>query len=160
MAHPTEFVITKLREAADRLARENDYHWGHTGRCNCGTLAQCITDLTPVEIYRRSQAQRLGEWSEFAEEYCPESGAPVDSIIDTMIQAGFNLKDIRHLEHLSDRSILRAIPGGPRYLRKSDKQHVILYMRTWAGLLELEAKEASRKRKRARVNESIAQEFR
>ncbi|MGB0370570.1 MAG: hypothetical protein ACPGN3_04410 [Opitutales bacterium] len=147
MAHPTEFVINKLREAADRLANENDYHWGHTGRCNCGTLAQCITDLSAEEIYRHSQAQRLGEWSEFAETYCEDSGAPVDSIIDTMIRAGFNLKDIRHLEHLSDRTILKAIPGGPRYLRKSDKQHVILYMRTWASLLELEAKETSKQSK-------------
>ena len=141
MARPTSFVISKLREAADRLESQNDYHWGHTGRCNCGTLAQCLTDLSAAEIYQKSQEQRLGEWSEFAETYCASSGAPVDTILDTMIQAGFSLKDIRHLEHLSDRKILKAVPGGPRYLRKSDKNDVILYMRTWAGLLELEAKE-------------------
>ena len=146
MAYTTPFVIEKLREAANRLESDNDYHWGHTGRCNCGTLAQCITDLSASEIYRQSQAQRLGEWSEFADTYCENSGAPVDSIIDAMIQAGFNLKDIRHLEHLSDRKILRAVPGGPRYLRKSSKTDVILYMRTWAGLLEIEAKEKAKAR--------------
>jgi hypothetical protein len=36
---------------------------------------------------------------------------------------------------------LNALPNGFRYLRKNEKHHVALYMRTWAALLEIELKE-------------------
>ena len=45
------------------------------------------------------------------------------------------------MEYLSDKRVLNALPNGFRYLRKNEKHHVALYMRTWAALLEVELKE-------------------
>jgi hypothetical protein len=149
MARATEYLIEKLREAASNIESGARYNWANPARCNCGHLAQCMTQLSSESIFKSAQAQQLDEWSEFANEYCPSSGAPMDDIMDLMFEAGLGLKDIHQLEYLSNKAVLKAIPGGPRYLEKGRKEHVALYMRTWAALMELELKTARQPSPRA-----------
>ena len=145
MARSTEYLIEKLREAASNIESGERYNWGNPARCNCGHLAQCMTTFSSEEIFQNARMQQLDEWTEFANDYCPASGAPMDSIMDLMFDAGLELKDIHQLEYLSNPEVLHAIPGGPRRLEKGNKQHVALYMRTWASLMELELKERTPK---------------
>ncbi|MGJ8637994.1 MAG: hypothetical protein ACSHYA_01255 [Opitutaceae bacterium] len=141
MAKAHKPLIEKLRETASNLESGANYSWGHVARCNCGHLAQSILSITPSEIYCAAQNGGLDEWSEYANEYCPASGAPIDDIIDALLQIGLELKDIHHLEYLSNTEVLHALPGGFRYLQKGNRHDSALYMRTWASLLEIKLKQ-------------------
>ncbi|NME70004.1 hypothetical protein [Flammeovirga aprica] len=138
MAKPNLLLINKLREAASNIASGKDYNWGHVGKCNCGHLVQAITPMDSKDIYYTAQRQKLDEWSEFAHDYCPASGMPVDDMIDTLLDAGLEVQDIPHLEYLSNTRVLSALPGGFRYLQKGNREDAITYMETWADVLEEE----------------------
>lgn len=138
MAKASQTLIQKLRETASRLESGADYSWGHVARCNCGHLAQSLLPLSSPEIYQAARTCGVDEWTEFANEYCPASGRPIDAIMDAMFDLGLELKDIHHLEYLSDKDVLHALPGGFRYLEKGNRVHSALYIRTWASLLELQ----------------------
>lgn len=151
MAKPRPQLIRALRETARQIEEGADYHWAHAGKCNCGHLARVITGLSPTEIFQRAQKHELSEWSEYANDYCPASGLPIDDIIEHMMQAGLERRDLHRLEYLSDVRILMALPGGMRYLRRNQPADVALYLRTWAGLLEAEYKaKANRRHARSR----------
>lgn len=143
MARATPILIEKLREAAANIENAGDYNWGHIGRCNCGHLVQCLTDFSAKEIFAMARKNYVDEWTEFANDYCPNDGTSVDQLMDVLIAHGFELKDIHHLEYLSNPRVLNAIPGSPKYLEKGKPRNAALYMRTWASLLELELKERS-----------------
>ena len=51
-------------------------------------------------------------------------------------QAGLNPVDIRHIEYLTDREVLDHLPGGFRWLKKNQREDVIIYFDTLADLLE------------------------
>ena len=131
MAQPTRELIAALRETAGRLAHDASYQWGHMGMCNCGHLAQSITGLRQAEIHD-SALIREGDWEQQARDYCPTSGHLIDSILATMFTTGLTRVDIRHLEKLSDPEVTR-LTGHLRFNRRDD---VVLYVRTWAELLE------------------------
>jgi hypothetical protein len=138
MAYPNTFLVESLRTTADRLESGDRYTWSHMGRCNCGHLAQTLTGLSAAEIHRRAM-RRHGDWteqSEHFEPYCPHTGFTIDYVMDSLIEAGLNPPDIRDLEYLSNRDVLKALPGGFRYLERNNREHAILYLRTWASLLE------------------------
>jgi hypothetical protein len=136
MAQRTLAVIQALRDTAQRLATQAPYQWGHMGSCNCGHLAQTVTQLTKAEIHARAM-QRYGDWERQLTDYCPTSGLPIDQTIDEMLAAGFTRTDLSHLERLSDPAIRMAIPFERRdALRHNQRDDVVLYLRTWAGLLE------------------------
>ena len=125
-----------LRTTAHRLATEAPYQWGHMGSCNCGHLAQTVTHLTKAEIHSRAM-QRYGDWERQLIDYCPTSGLPIDQTIDEMLALGFTRADLSHLERLSDPTVRRAIPFERRdALRHNQRDDVVLYLRTWADLLE------------------------
>ncbi|UYZ59939.1 hypothetical protein [Hymenobacter latericus] len=129
-------VIETLRTTAQRLATQAPYQWGHMGSCNCGHLAQTITQLSKAEIHARA-LQRYGDWDQQLRDYCPTSGLPIDETIDEMLAAGFTRSDLAHLERLSDPTIRAAIPFERRNaLRHNMRDDVVLYLRTWAQLLE------------------------
>ncbi len=112
--------------------------WAHMGRCNCGHLAQTLTGLSAEEIHKRA-LQRYGDWteqSEHFEPYCPHTGFNIDYVMDSLIEAGLSPTDIRELEHLSNRDVLKRLSGGFRYLKRNSRDDVILYLRTWAVTLE------------------------
>ncbi|GAB3833628.1 hypothetical protein [Hymenobacter jeollabukensis] len=136
MASCSLSVIEALRTTAQRLSAQAPYQWGHMGSCNCGHLAQTITCLSKAEIHARA-LQRHGDWDQQLRDYCPTSGLPIDDIIDEMLAAGFTRPDLAHLERLSDPVIRAAIPAARREaLRHNQRDDVVLYLRTWAQLLE------------------------
>lgn len=136
MAQPSLPVIQALRTTAQRLVTQAPYQWGHMGSCNCGHLAQTVTRLTKAEIHARAMA-RYGDWERQLADYCPTSGLPIDHTIDEMLALGFTRADLTHLERLADPAIRAAIPFERRNaLRHNQRDDVVLYLRTWADLLE------------------------
>ena len=129
-------LIQALRDTAQRLASEAPYQWGHMGSCNCGHLAQTVTHLTKAEIHTQA-LQRYGDWERQLVDYCPTSGLPFDQTIDEMLAMGFSRADLTHLEKISDPTVRAAIPFERRNaLRHNQRDDVVLYLRTWADLLE------------------------
>ncbi len=128
-------LIQALRATAQKIEKSDSYQWGHMGLCNCGFLAQEITSFSKEEIHRRAM-QKHGDWSEQLNDYCPTSGLPMDSLIDELIQFGFTIGELTHLERLSDPKILITLPLEKRYLKYNANDDVVLYLQTWANQLE------------------------
>jgi len=135
MAKISYEIIQVLRTTAHKITQSNTYQWGHMGLCNCGFLAQEITSLSKEDIHRRAM-QRHGDWSEQLNDYCPTSGLPMDDLIDELVNFGFTLGELRHLERLSDPAVLQQLPLEKRYLRHNVKEDVVIYLNAWAMLLE------------------------
>jgi hypothetical protein len=135
MAKPSIDLIETLRETARRLRDGAHYAWGHHGACNCGNLLQVITSLTESEILRYAQTG-IGEWTELAEEFCPDTNAPLDIIMSQLQHLGLTPVDMHHIEYLTDRAVLRELPGGFRWLKRNVREDVILYFETFANSLE------------------------
>ena len=133
MAIPSLKIIDALRKTAKQLENGNRYEWGHMGSCNCGNLAQTVTSFSKAEIQKYA-LQKTGDWSEQLVDYCPTSGLPMDLIIEKMLDFGFTRQDLRHLEWLSDADILNKI--GVSYLNRNLKSDTILYLQSWANLVE------------------------
>ncbi|WP_342039360.1 hypothetical protein [Pontibacter indicus] len=51
MARSSAQLVAAIRQTADRLAKGAIYQWGHMGSCNCGHLAQTITQLDKGHIH-------------------------------------------------------------------------------------------------------------
>lgn len=129
-------LVQALRDTARRLASEAPYQWGHMGSCNCGHLAQTVTKLTKAEIHAQA-LQRSGDWERQLSEYCPTSGLPFDRTVDEMLALGFTREDLTYLERLADPAVRAAIPFERRNaLRHNQRDDVVLYLRSWADLLE------------------------
>lgn len=137
MATASLSLIKAIRKTANKLENGADYQWGHMGSCNCGNLVQELTLFDNKEIHRFAM-ERSGDWNEQLNDYCPDSGLPMDIVIDRLIDAGLSLSDLKHLERLSDPLILKELPGGNRYLKYNNRKDVILYLLTWADILEFE----------------------
>ncbi len=135
MANPNLTLIEALRNTANRLREGAHYAWGNHGSCNCGNLLQVITDLSKEEILTYAQTG-VGEWTELAEDYCGVINAPVSLLLKKLQETGLTPTDIHHLEYLDNREVLNALPGGFRWLKRNERDHVILYFETYATLLE------------------------
>lgn len=137
MARPSYPLIEALRLTAERLEQGAYYQWTHQGSCNCGHLAQTVTKLTKSEIHKMA-LEKEGNWADKTIDYCKTSGFPIDHVIGSMVDLGMTTEDISNLEKLACSKILKHIPENKKPLKYSDKYHVILYMRTWADILEAE----------------------
>ncbi|OAQ38890.1 hypothetical protein A5893_12685 [Pedobacter psychrophilus] len=135
MAKASLSIIQALKKTAANLEKGSQYQWGHMGSCNCGNLAQVITNKDKAEIHK-SAMRRHGDWNEQLIDYCPTSGLPIDHIIDEMLDFGFTRADLSHLEKLSDQNILKNLPLEKRHLKHNIKNDVVLYLRIWATSLE------------------------
>lgn len=135
MAYPNIELITALRETAYRLKNGAPYAWGNHGSCNCGNLLQVITDLSKEEILTYAHSG-IGEWTELAADYCGVTNAPVSLLLKKLQDAGLTPTDIHHLEYLDDRQVLNSLPGGFRWLKRNQREDVIIYFETFAQLLE------------------------
>uniref|UniRef100_UPI00404A4008 hypothetical protein n=1 Tax=Flavobacterium sp. TaxID=239 RepID=UPI00404A4008 len=136
MAIPSIEIINALRKTADQIERGSSFEWGHMGRCNCGNLAQTITNFTQEEIHKFAMEKR-GGWSDQLIDYCPTSGYPMDLIIQKMITLGFTKDDLTNLEWLSDVNIVDRIDA-KRTLHRNNRHDAVAYMKTWANMLEEE----------------------
>ncbi|GAB3706799.1 hypothetical protein GCM10027592_40600 [Spirosoma flavus] len=135
MARPTPELIAALRRTAHKLTNGVHYQWGHMGGCNCGNLAQELTNLSKDQIHSYAM-QRYGDWNEQLDDYCPTSQMPLDLLINQMVGAGLMLEDLKHLEKLDDRQILSRLPLEKRFLKHNVREDVVIYINTWADLLE------------------------
>jgi hypothetical protein len=125
-----------LKVTAKRIGTGDRYQWTHMGACNCGHLAQTVTLNTPEELHLIA-LQRAGDWSEQTREYCPTSGYPLDYVIGALLELGATLQELRDLERLGDPTVLKRIPvERRRNLDHRRREDVILYMETWAKLLD------------------------
>lgn len=136
MAKANIAVIRALRGTARRLQKGAPYQWGHMGSCNCGHLAQELTQLSKAEIHQRALQSRSGDWREQLNDYCPTSGLPMDGLIGELLNFGFDAEDLRHLERLSDPKVLAKLPPEKRQLRHNFREDVVTYLNAWALLLE------------------------
>jgi len=137
MARASTTIIIALRNTADNIEKSATYQWGHMGLCNCGFLAQEVTKLRKEEIHQRAM-QGHGDWSEQLNDYCATSGLPMDDLISTLLRAGFDTDDLKHLEKLNDPRILLRLSDDRHYLTHNVKADVVCYINTWADLLEAE----------------------
>jgi hypothetical protein len=121
-----------LRVTARRLATEDvPYRWTHQGRCNCGHLAQTLTDHDAAAIHAAA-LEADGDWSEHARGYCPTSGLAIDHILAVMFDAGVRPDELVHLERLSDPRVLRRL--GASALDYRERRDVVRYLEAWADL--------------------------
>jgi hypothetical protein len=135
MAQPNIELIAALRETAKRLQNGAPYAWGNHGTCNCGNLLQVVTNLSKDDILSYAQTG-IGEWTELAEEYCVVSNAPVAMLITKLLETGLTPTDIHNIEYLQDRDVLDRLPGGFRWLKRNQREDVVVYLDTFATLLE------------------------
>lgn len=132
----TELVVA-LRTTAARLDGGAQYRWTHMGACNCGHLAQTVTELDRATIHQLA-LERAGDWGQQVVEYCPTSKLPIDHVITRLLELGLSTSDLRHLERLSDRKILSHCETAHGWLDHRRRTHVVHYLRVWAGLLDRE----------------------
>jgi hypothetical protein len=135
MANPNKNLIKALRETAVKLREGATYAWGNHGACNCGNLLQVITPLSRQEIMSYAQTG-IGEWTELATDYCGVTDAPVDLLLSKLIEVGLTPSDIHNLEYLDNRDVLENLPGGFRWLKRNERNDVIVYFETFADMLE------------------------
>src|SRR5689334_13307963 len=135
MATASIELIDALRETASRLRNGAHYAWGHHGACNCGNLAQVVTNLSETEILRYAHTG-IGEWTELAEEFCPVANAPLTLMISRLESIGLTSTDIHHIEYLDDKEILQYLPGGFRWLKRNKRENAIEYFDAFADMLE------------------------
>lgn len=141
MTVPSRALIEALRTTADRIHGGARYQWTHMGACNCGHLAQTVTELSAAEIHAMA-LRKQGDWrdqvleDEATPEYCPTSGLPMDALIERLLDLGLTRRDLAHLERLSDPAVLRELPVGGRTLDYRRRTHVVAYMHAFATKLE------------------------
>ena len=135
MAHANLPLIEALRETARRLSNGAYYAWGHHGGCNCGNLLQVVTQLTKEEILQYAHTA-AGEWTELAEESCSVTSLPLSLLMTELQKLGLTPTDIHNIEYLEDRKVLSRLPGGFRWLKRNQREDVILYFNAMADLLE------------------------
>jgi hypothetical protein len=135
MANPNKNLINALRDTAVKLREGATYAWGNHGACNCGNLLQVVTPLSRQEIMSYAQTG-IGEWTELAADYCGVTDAPVDLLLSKLMEVGLTPSDIHNLEYLDNRDVLENLPGGFRWLKRNERNDVIVYFETFADMLE------------------------
>jgi hypothetical protein len=136
MARANLKLVHSLRATAARLRLGAPYKWTHMGACNCGHLAQTITQLDAEDI-RRYALERAGEWAEQGLEFCPTSGYPIYLILKDLFELGLGTTDLAQLEKLTNPEVVRRLPIDVRtQLSYRERDHVVLYMQAFADVLE------------------------
>jgi hypothetical protein len=130
---PKGKLISALRSAASNIEKGSYYEWGNMGSCNCGHLAQQLTDKSKAEIHRYAM-EKHGDWAEQVLDFCPTSGMSMDWLISELTSYGLTTRDLIDLERLSKEEVLQK--AGVTHLEKNQKDNVVLYMKSWANLLE------------------------
>jgi hypothetical protein len=135
MAKPSPEIVFLLRKTAEKLEASDRYQWGHMGSCNCGFLVQEVTRVDRNRIHSYAM-EGSGDWSEQLVDYCPASGRRLDDLIEIMLSVGFTTDDLINLERLSDPHVLMFRQQTKRVLSHNLKRDVVIYLRTWAAMLE------------------------
>lgn len=137
MAKASYLLSSALNKAAQNLRQGKPYEWGHMGSCNCGHLAQVLLNMPKGEIHA-SAMEKPGDWNEQLNDYCPTSGFKIDSLIFKLLELGLSEQDLMDLEYLRNEKILSKINTELKPLINNNREHVILYLETWANIMEEE----------------------
>jgi hypothetical protein len=138
-------LITALRTALKVLENGTfPYNWEHCSSCNCGVVFCALTGKSPrdlVSLIPRGQTEK-STWIDRIGYHCPITGVPTNTFINGLFAAGLTLEDIKNLEFLSDPKVITKLKetGFTEKIKKSDKQHVIAYLRAWVDVLIEEGK--------------------
>jgi hypothetical protein len=135
------YVAGVLDNAADELKRTwFGYEWNDRTRCNCGIVAQQVTQTSATEL--RTLLPPIYEngvfcptWASMTEIYCRDSGLEQNEVFRALLTAGLRREDFSHLERLSHpRIVARMEPfrSTKKAVRCSRKSDVIAYLRSWA----------------------------
>lgn len=136
MATASVELIKALRDTSKRIGgNKSNYDWKNIGACNCGNLVQIVTGHDKKQIHQHG-IQKHGDWEMLVYLYNDNGKYEIDRIIKALLDLGFTLDDIVNLENLSDPEILSSVPGNKRFLKRDAREDVILYLETWANLLE------------------------
>lgn len=135
MARASIKLIQAIKQAANKIETGDNYQWGHMGACNCGHLAQELTTYSKREIHEYAM-RKSGDWTDQVTDFCATSAMPMDEIISSMMESGLERKDMIELERLKNQEVRRALGEKGKILNHNIKTDVVLYMRTWATLLE------------------------
>jgi len=138
MANANLKLISALRRTASKLENGNSYQWGHMGKCNCGNLAQELTEYSSAQIHEYALLSRSGDWSEQTSAYCGITKLPLDWVVDAMLDSGLDINDLKNLEYLSDSKVLKRFPMNERNLKHNVLTDLVKYLITWADMLEEE----------------------
>lgn len=138
MANASVEIIQALRNTAKRINQiKGAYNWKHLGTCNCGNLVQELTGQNAKQIHLEG-IKKHGDWEMLVYLYNEESTYQIDQTIKSLLDLGFTLEDIVQLENLSNQEIINNISFLKQNLKRDNKQDVILYLETWANMLEEE----------------------
>lgn len=135
MAKPSLQLIDALRKSARLIADDKDsYNWKAIGACNCGNLVQVVTNYDAKEISTFG-IKKHGDWQSISHLYDKDSGYEIDNIITVLLNMGMELEDFAYLENLNNEEVISYI-GNDVYLTRDDADHAILYLNSWAEMLE------------------------
>lgn len=137
MAKASYLISSALNKAAQNLRQGKPYEWGHMGSCNCGHLAQVLLNMPKGEIHAMAM-EKPGDWNEQLNDYCPTSGFKIDTLIFKLLELGLSEKDLMDLEYLRNETILSRISSELKPLENNKREHVILYLETWANMMQEE----------------------
>lgn len=136
MATASVELIKTLRDTSKRIAgNKSNYDWKNIGACNCGNLVQIVTGHDKKQIHQHG-IQKHGDWEMLVYLYNDNGKYEIDKTIKVLLDLGFTLDDIVNLENLSDPEILAKVPGNKQFLKRDARIDVILYLETWANMLE------------------------
>ena len=137
MAKPSLQLIDALKKAAKKIVEDKDsYNWKAIGACNCGTLVQVVTKYNAKEISSFG-IKKHGDWQSISLLFDKQSEFEIDKIISRLLGMGMDLEDFTYLENLSCPNVLSFI-GKDICLTRDDPDHAILYLNSWAEMLEEE----------------------
>lgn len=138
MATSSLELIDALRNTAKRIAAsKTNYDWKNIGACNCGNLVQVVTGQDKKQIHQNG-IQKHGDWEMLVYLYKEDSKYEIDKTIKKLVELGMTLDDIVNLENLGCPKILSKLPEDRKYLKRDRREDVILYLETWASMLEEE----------------------
>lgn len=137
MAKPSLELIDALKKAAKNIAEDKEsYNWKAIGACNCGSLVQVVTNYSAKEISNFG-IKKHGDWQSISLLYDKESGFEIDNIISRLLEMGLDIQDFTYLENLSCPYVL-AYMGENVVLKRDDADDAVLYLNSWAAMLEEE----------------------
>ncbi len=142
-----QFAITALKADLFR------YDWSSQSSCNCGIVIAAIIDGSSRDssrVYHEAvkQAKDKGDlpsiesclgytWRELAQRSCTVTGTPLTEVFQNFEKMGFTIKDVVHLEYMTNAAILKESGINPKekdYYK--NKENLILYLEAWHRILE------------------------
>lgn len=152
-------LAVSLRRVAELLRNGRvEYEWDLSNQCNMGLIARAALGLS------RNQFSKLEKpvshqplWEERAEAYCPMTGIPEIKLFRVLHDVGFRFEDYGEAENLSNPDVVERIKHDGRFIEtnerrnwfgrkipvtiqrrihRDEEQSLIVYLETWALLIE------------------------